>query len=43
MDRLGDVLNMFKNLSFLNPKQFRDLSQIKTVRLQGVGNLLPQG
>ena len=43
MDGLGDMLKMVKNLSFFNPKQFRNLSQIKIFLFQGFGNLLPQG
>jgi hypothetical protein len=43
MDGPGDMLKMIKDFSFSNPKQFRDLLQIKTFLFQDFSNLLPQG
>jgi hypothetical protein len=43
MDGPGDMLKMIKDFSFSDPKQFRDLLQIKTFLFQDLGNLLPQG
>jgi len=42
MYRLCNMLEMIKDLSFFNPEQFRNLSQIKTFPFQDFSNLLPQ-
>jgi hypothetical protein len=40
--RLCNMLEMIKRFSFLDPEQFRNLSQIKTFPFQGFSNPLPQ-
>jgi hypothetical protein len=39
---LFNVFEMIEGLLFLNPEEFRDLSQIETFFSQGVRNPLPQ-
>ena len=43
MNRFGNVLEVIKDFSFSNPKQFRNLLRIKIFRVQSFSNLFPQG
>ena len=40
--RLCNMTEMIKRFSFLDPEQFRNLSQIKTFLFQDLSNPLPQ-